>query len=293
MKIFSVAISIFILGVLSGSAVVYWKPWPWSALREAYWGAKSATEEEKSLRIASKFIDLDLRKFSSVDDVSDDDAAARIVPGGGLDAFLDDALLVDGHGRIYLLKIDALQIQRLNIEPPLNGRQALYSRNTGGDEPEYKKSGWHRYTDIAYYDGLIYVIYSHFDSGEECFTTRISRLRITESLAEMTVDASDWEAVFTSTPCFGFRERGWTYVGHQAGGKFAMSADGQTLLVTIGDYGFDGIDGPNYPRRYFALLKAGVAESDVLLVSNGPPQCLRTRSMNRAPSSLPLFARAG
>jgi len=266
MKTPIIVILIFATGLISGAAVVYLKPWPWHVLREAVRQPDPTVEVDESRRIVSKFIDLDLQEFSSTDDDSQDEAVKKFARGGGLGAYLDDALLVDGHGSIYLLLIDALRIKRLIIQPPPNGRLELYSRDTGDREPKYKKAGWHRYTDIAYHNGFIYLIYSHFDSARECFTTRVARLRVTEPLAEIAADAKDWNVVFTSTPCFGFKFRQWPYAGHQAGGKLAVSADGQALLMTIGDYEFDGVNVRNYPQDvnadYGKILKLDLKTVD-------------------------------
>ncbi len=239
---------IFMLGLVGGAAFLYFKPWPYDALRQAYRGTDPAVQIGLSRRISSQFIDLDLQKLSFVANNSYDDSAGAIAPAGGLGIYMNDALLVDGHGKLFFLSLDDLQFHRLNIEPPPNGRRELYAYDDRESPPKYEADDWHRYTDVAYNNGYIYLIYSHFDLELACFATRVSRLAVTAPIIEFRADVHDWETIFSSQPCFGFRDRRHAYAGQQAGGKLAVSVDGKRLFMTIGDYEFDGLNVPNYPQ---------------------------------------------
>lgn len=164
--------------------------------------------------------------------------------GGGIAPLHDGYLLVDADGRFYWFKEDAgeetLRVQPLGLRAPVNVgafTTAMQGKNIRLD--------WFRAIDtLPVQTGgklNIFVTHHHWDEVNQCTTLRLSRIQIDAvPIPEMKFDA-DWSVVFESSPCLPLKERGHLFGGNQAGGRMAM-IDEHTMLFTVGDFQFDGVD---------------------------------------------------
>ena len=87
----------------------------------------------------------------------------------------------------------------------------------------------------------LFVSYNDWSPDRACYTLTISRIEVVK--VENTVEGQgEWDDVYKTTPCLALREGDSPFTGHQSGGRMAKLSDTQ-LLVTVGDFGFDGRPG--------------------------------------------------
>jgi cytochrome c2 len=185
--------------------------------------------------------------------------------GGGLDQLGDAVLLGTGDGHLYLLHPSAtdasLRVEELPQIVPSN-REEFAAAFGGSTRSPTRAVDWtekgaprvqtwrFRVADvIAQPLGAITRIYAshHFWNAEqECFIVRVSMIEgATDNLADSLRNAQ-WKTLFDTTPCVPLageqRKRGKNpFKGEEAGGRLAL-LDDHTLLLTVGDHGFYGLE---------------------------------------------------
>ncbi|WP_340106369.1 PQQ-dependent sugar dehydrogenase [Rhodohalobacter sp. 8-1] len=91
----------------------------------------------------------------------------------------------------------------------------------------------------------LYLSHISYDEDQACMTHNVSRGRLQLSGDRIT-QAVDWETIFTAEPCIDpepdHEVSGAMWAGHISGGKI-VNYDNENLLVTVGDYNRNGIDG--------------------------------------------------
>ncbi len=108
-----------------------------------------------------------------------------------------------------------------------------------------------RPSDIRYHDieviGLgdgehLFVTYNHYDPARSCFALRLDEAALPAGWPDAGADASAlaWRTVLQTEPCLPPGLDRNTLGGNQAGGRIVPAPDGG-LLLTTGDYEFDGI----------------------------------------------------
>lgn len=169
----------------------------------------------------------------------------QTVRGGALAPFEDGFLLVTGAGDFFRLGwkegSDELDVTRLPITAP--GNRTEFIADIGSEAPA-------RYFRVA---GLeidrqaqppeLYVSHHHWNRDERCFTLRVSVAPLPPAAASG--GPTPWRTLFESRPCL--RVVRDFENSMQAGGRMAWLGDGR-LLLTVGDHGFDGLDGENLPQ---------------------------------------------
>ena len=158
--------------------------------------------------------------------------------GGSLAALGDDFLVVTATGDFYRLSwvagSNTLRAERLALSVPFNRLALLKNSGTGAAAP-------FRITDLLVDDRgdatRVYVAHHHWDSATTCVSLRVSSTTLPADGA-----SAEWTAIFDSQPCLPVG-RMWP-MGEQAdrsGGRLARHERG--LLLTVGDHGFDGLEG--------------------------------------------------
>ncbi|HET9446922.1 MAG TPA: PQQ-dependent sugar dehydrogenase [Steroidobacteraceae bacterium] len=183
--------------------------------------------------------------------------------GGGLDRLGDRVLLGTGDGRFYALNVagDNLQARELALRAPANREE--FAAAFGGSvtsprllssfaEKEPGVQTWRfRVADvITQVDGDVLRIFAshHFwKRQEQCFVVRVSRLETRLSDIERAGGPGDWQTIFETSPCLPLTgERAMRgknpFRGEEIGGRL-MLLDPNTLLLTVGDQGYSGIEG--------------------------------------------------
>jgi hypothetical protein len=162
--------------------------------------------------------------------------------GGALEPLDDGFLLVTAAGEFYQLSWqrggNALRARQLPLSVPFN-------RNTILEQSGKDAANPFRILDLHVEERAgtrrVYVAHHHFDEEGHCVTLRVSSAPLPAATASSRT-AVAWDRLFDSKPCLVVGKM-WP-MGEQAdrsGGRLARHELG--LLLTVGDYGFDGLDG--------------------------------------------------
>lgn len=255
---------------------IHFKIWPYDLLRASRYGyvleagahAPYSTSPiytpGQSITVKSTFLDLEIETFDRQDRQSWIAGSLEVV---------DDrhVLLIEGEGRVFLLDVDALSEQALDITPPDNGLAALHAVSDPGEN--HVTGRLHRYTDVKQHDGQLFVAHSHFDAERACFTNRLARTPLEGDIRNAQITAEDWTVLFETAPCLPFRNNpSRRYRGNEAGGRMAFDQHGQ-LYLTIGYFGFDGLEEPDIVQGpdslYGKVVRIDPANGDAQVVSTG------------------------
>jgi hypothetical protein len=173
-------------------------------------------------------------------------AEFRVRPPGARGGALVE---MDGHlvfssplGRFNYLTAQN-QLRRLDLQAPLN-LEAL-RRSPLLDDPRFLVSEFRVHDLAARQTGPttweLYASLSRF-GGEDCYQFKIVRARLQVTANAIAAASPDWEDIYTARPgCIPNKDRGWLFQGSQAGGRMVFTG-GDTMLVTVGDYQFDGFN---------------------------------------------------
>lgn len=189
--------------------------------------------------------------------------------GGGLDRLGDRLLLGTGDGHLYTVRVagDDVEAHPLQIRVPLNrdefaeafhGSAIAPALASGYREHAPKVQTWRfRVADvIAQVDGnSVRIIASHhiWKPQEHCFAVRVSQLETRLSELERIAGPGEWQTIFESHPCLPMSGEGAMrgknpFRGEEIGGRLVL-LDANTLLLSLGDHGFSGIEGgPAYAQ---------------------------------------------
>lgn len=183
--------------------------------------------------------------------------------GGGLDRLGDRLLLGTGDGHLYTLHVagGAIEAHLLQLRVPLNrdefaeafdGNATAPALGSGYREHEPKVQTWRfRVADvIAQVDGdSVRIFASHhiWKPQEHCFAVRVSQLETRLSEIERSAGPGEWRTIFESRPCLPMSGPGAMrgknpFRGEEIGGRLVL-LDANTLLLSLGDHGFSGIEG--------------------------------------------------
>lgn len=193
---------------------------------------------------------------------------AGVVPkpatrGGGLDRLGDRVLLGAGDGMLYLLTPagNDLKVQKLPTQVPLNREEFAAAFGGSAVAPErsadYSEAGpprvqtWRfRVADVIARvdeDSLRILASHHFwKADEQCFVVRVSVLDASMQALQRSIEQGQWRTLYESAPCIALtgpnRKLGKNpFKGEEIGGRMAL-LDAATLLLTLGDQGFSGIE---------------------------------------------------
>lgn len=167
--------------------------------------------------------------------------------GGAVAALGDEFLHVNGAGEFSILTWDssrtALLARRLPLPPLLDRAEFL------ADQPDQAEPHRFRVTDLLIdsTSGTLQVLVAHlaWESARRCLTLRVSRAPLhLEPALGREGGAPPWETVYETTPC---HPLGLTVRLNQTGGQLAWLGH-DTLLLTVGDHGFDGQSAPAFAQ---------------------------------------------
>jgi cytochrome c2 len=183
------------------------------------------------------------------------------VRGGGLAKLGDRILLGTGDGHLYVVSAGekTIDVQPLALTVPLNGKE--FAAAVGREYREPRRSSeygvkappgvqtWRfRTADVLVQDlgDRMRLLASHhyWHDAEKCFVLRVSAIDLSRDGAPPP-DAA-WRTIFESTPCLPISgpdaKRGKNpFQGEEIGGRMAL-IDERTLLLTVGDMGFSGLE---------------------------------------------------
>lgn len=183
--------------------------------------------------------------------------------GGGLDRLGDRVLLGTGDGHLYSLDLrsEKIEVETLPTIVPSNREEFANAFGGPARSPtrfiEWSEAGpprvqtWRfRVADvIARPRGeRVQLIASHhyWKAAEECFVLRVSAIEADARDLNASLRNASWHTLYDSTPCVPLkgemRRRGKNpFKGEESGGRMAL-LDEDTLLLTIGDHSFYGLE---------------------------------------------------
>jgi len=176
--------------------------------------------------------------------------------GGAVAAFRDGFLLVTAAGDFFRLSwqpgTDSITAERLPVSVPFNRADLLRASSAELAAP-------FRITDLLVDErggaARLYVAHHHWDSSANCVTLRVSSTTLPSE------GAATWTTVFDSRPCLTVGDL-WSSgeAADRGGGRLALDRRGG-LLLSVGDYGFDGLN----DKAAFPQL-SGVSYGKILLL---------------------------
>ncbi len=214
--------------------------------------------------------------------------------GGGIGYTDTELLLITGDGTVSIIELDTDKASTSSIVVPDNNEaEAMIEAERILPEEKIatakkKIKANLRYDDIMILSNQkgrqIIVSYSHFDTTNRCFSTKLSLLRISSDRPLRTIQSApeDWTNIFTSQPCFPLRGSRNNFAGHQSGGRMdILDAEKGDIVLALGDYEFDGLAGPDYPQdlnaSYGKVWKINVysLEREIISVGLRNPQGIK------------------
>ncbi len=162
--------------------------------------------------------------------------------GGGLLPIDGSILFVTPKGRFGVVREDrrAGTAAITFLEPRVPIRLEDFEQSAFAREPLFNRA-WIRTMDLAArprgrgrYD--LYVSHNRYD--DECFRFVVSRADLVADREGLAI-AGPFEPVFEAEPCMGPKREGNLFSGLRDGGALILTGRG-TLLISIGDYDYDG-----------------------------------------------------
>jgi cytochrome c2 len=210
-----------------------------------------------SALIKTEFYNLEIETYSRAFPKS-------LVSGGALARIGDRYLQLTGDGHLYVFgwETDRLKVAPLPYRVPINGDEFAsaagrpWSSHTSEETPqegiesggEVLKSEWFRTYGLLVQETetnvRVFVSHTYWHAAEQCWGERVSMLESSRAAILGGVALPDWKTLYETTPCLPVhgegRRHGIPFVGYFGGGRMTL-IDTQTLLLTVGDFGFDGL----------------------------------------------------
>jgi aldose sugar dehydrogenase len=186
-----------------------------------------------------------------------------VVRGGGIARIGDRYLLITGDGHLDVFgwnkDSDALVVNKLPYRVPINGEDFSAAAGVAYGDPYYRgenevgagevQARWFRVAGVLVQqiDDRVRVFASHhfWKNSEACFVVRVSELDIDLPSFLAGAPGASWKTLYETSPCLPIkgkhRRRGTPFAGLFQGGRMAL-LDARTLLLTVGDHGFDVVN---------------------------------------------------
>jgi cytochrome c2 len=167
--------------------------------------------------------------------------------GGGIARLGREFLVLTGAGDLFIVSFshtpdaeERMGVRPLAVRTPLNA--AAFTSAVGG---EFNPNEFRAFDVLVKQSGAefsIFVSHQYWKPEQQCFVSRISRIRA--DLQSLLNGANDihWDTVFETMPCLPIRleTNEFIYVwGSVGGGRMAWIDDDQ-ILLTVGDFAFNG-----------------------------------------------------
>jgi cytochrome c2 len=222
--------------------------------------------QKTSTLIKTEYYSLDVETYSGAFPKSP-------VHGGALARIGDRYLLLSGDGHLHVFGwapgTVGLKATPLPYRVPINGDEfAAAAGRPWADLPgetldevgvrpqgakiepgsEVLNSEWFRtYGLLVQETGSevrVFVSHNYWHSAQQCWVERVSQLKSDRAAFLRGAVGPEWKTLYETSPCLPVhgegRRHGTPFVGYFGGGRMAM-LDAQTLLLTVGDFGFDGV----------------------------------------------------
>lgn len=224
-------------------------------------GMLGQVSSRSSALIKTEYYNLDVETYSGV-------FPRSVVHGGALARIGDRYLLLTGDGHLELFGwdegSDRPKATRLPYRVPVNGEAFAaaagrpwaippgeglpHEEMAKGARGEILHSEWFRSYGLLVQeigaDTRIFVSHAYWHADRECWVERVSMLQAERTALLHGAATAEWQTLYETAPCLPVRgvkrRHGIPFVGYFGGGRMAL-LDPQTLLLTVGDFGFDGL----------------------------------------------------
>ena len=206
---------------------------------------------QTSVLIKTEYYNLNVQTYSGAFPKS-------LVFGGALARIGDRYLRLSGDGHLDVFSWEAgterLLVMPLPYRVPINGDEFAVAAGrpwaTLGIEPgvEYLNTEQFRAYALlvqeAGSDVRVFVSHDYWNAARQCWVERVSMLESDRAEILRGATGLEWKTLYETTPCLPVRgesrRHGVPFVGSFGGGRMAL-LNAQTLLLTVGDFGFDGV----------------------------------------------------
>jgi cytochrome c2 len=167
--------------------------------------------------------------------------------GGGLSATGNILYIVTNKGNVRTFDLASHTVIKNNIpDVPMNFKGLILSGYTSKNDFHitlFRVNG--AYSEpVNSNTQVLFTTYDAYDSQKGCITFNIGRIDLTVNNGSVK-QKGNWKTIFTASPCIdpASKELNKRYKGQLSGGAIT-SFDQHHLLVSVGDYDFNGILGP-------------------------------------------------
>ena len=238
------------------------------------------------------------------------------VRGGGLARLGDRFVLATGDGHLYLFdwRRDGAggkpQFRALPFRVPINGDEFAHDNGGGpwhkpaegdaqsvmGEDTGSTVITWWFRVNSPLVQELgdqmrLFVSHYFWKPEHSCWVERVSMLEMPRTAFEAGTPGASWQTLFETTPCLPIkgegRRRGTPFAGHFGGGRM-IQMDPDTVLLTVGDFGFNGVSSkqmvsqdPSVSYGKTILLHVKEKRSEMYTLGNRNPQGLYRDSEGR------------
>ena len=250
---------------------------------------------QTSVLIKTEYYNLDVETYSGAFPKS-------AVRGGALARIGDRYLRLSGDGHLYVFGLgrDGADFPRsrhcrigfpsmatsLPLQPDARGQISPAGGSPGRSRERRPvlHSEWFRTYGLLVQetgsDVRVFVSHGYWQSAQQCWVERVSMLELDRAAFLRGAVGPEWKTLYETTPCLPVRgegrRQGIPFVGYFGGGRMAM-LDAQTLLLTVGDFGFDGVasfeaQAQNPATSYGKTIAINIADGQRSALHAWPPE---------------------
>ncbi len=167
---------------------------------------------------------------------------------GGIDELNGNLLVVDRHGEAWLLD-DQFNAVKQDFQVPTNTGEYQNSAIPYAQLEPYRENWTARAAarfgvrDILVIEqagkATLYAAYFYWYEEDQCLTVNVAALQL-ELPGGQTAHPESWQRLYESAPCLGLAEDSG-YIWMEDGGGRLIQLDNGQLLLTVGDFGYDGM----------------------------------------------------
>jgi aldose sugar dehydrogenase len=224
------------------------------------------------------------------------------VHGGALSRIANGYLLLTGEGQLYTFAVEKSDtppsFTPLPYRVPINGEAfaTAAGRPWTTAPPEVNETeinevlntGWFRTYGLLVQengsDARIFVSHDYWNAAGDCWVERVSMLEGDREAILQGVATVGWKTLYETKPCLpvhgSHRRHGIPFVGYFGGGRMQL-LDAQTLLLVVGDFGFDGVasidtapQDPTWSYGKSIAIKIADGQHSLFTLGNRNPQGL-------------------
>ena len=224
-------------------------------------------QQQTSALIKTEYYNLDVETYLGL--------FPKSIEGGGIARIGDSYLRLSADGHLYFFgwknEANRLTVTPLPYRVPINGDEFAVaaghpweyspmnttpeSREAQSERPGLHTEWFRTYGLLVQEIGSrarLFVSHLYWKAAQECYVERVSMLEADRATILGGAADPKWRTLYETSPCLPIRgkgsRRGVAFIGYFGGGRMAL-LDPQTLLLTVGEFGFDGVHSAETPSQ--------------------------------------------